>query len=170
MKGDVYSLLVGALLCGAWSTGNAAEPGAFREQRLPSHEAELLKDRLQNADRPRLGIAMSGGGIRSSLFNIGVLKALYDQGVLDDVDIVSSVSGGSYTTYKHLPGGRAVIVDLDPGIIAGDTTAFPEQTIAGVWLNDGPAVYGNTAGNLAFDELDEISASEMLRDLEGLLS
>ena len=126
MKGDVYSLMVGALLCGAWSTGNAAEPGAFREQRLPSHEAELLKDRLQNGDRPRLGIAMSGGGIRSSLFNIGVLKALYDQGVLDDVDIVSSVSGGSYTTY-WLYTNQMAAPDQRFGYRALDDQHFPER-------------------------------------------
>lgn len=66
---------------------------------LSEQESTLLAKRLQGADRPRLSIAMSGGGIRSSLFNIGVLKALYDQGVLDNADVISSVSGGSYTTY-----------------------------------------------------------------------
>lgn len=126
MKGEVYSLLAGALLCGAWTTGNAADAPALRDLRLPAHEAELLRDRLQDADRPRLGLAMSGGGIRSSLFNIGVLKALYDQGVLDDVDIVSSVSGGSYTTYwlytnqMAAPGQRF-------GYRALDDRHFPER-------------------------------------------
>lgn len=77
-------------------------------------------------------------------------------------------AGVSNVTYKPLPGGRAVIVDLDPGIIAGDAMEWPEQTIAGVWLNDGPADDGNTNGNLAFGVLDDITASELLRDLEGL--
>ncbi len=79
-------------------------------------------------------------------------------------------AGVSNVTYKVVPGGRAVIVDLDPGIIAGAAMDAPEQTIAGVWLNDGPADYGNSRGNLAFDLLDEITASELLRDLEMLRS
>jgi predicted DNA-binding WGR domain protein len=77
-------------------------------------------------------------------------------------------AGVSNVTYKLVPGGRAVIVDLDPGIIAGDAMEWPEQTITGVWLNDGPADWGNSKGNLAFGVLDDITASEMLRDLEGL--
>ncbi|MBV1913900.1 MAG: patatin-like phospholipase family protein [Pseudomonadales bacterium] len=47
-----------------------------------------------------LGIAISGGGLRSASFSFGVLKTLYDQGILSDVDIVSTVSGGGYTGYE----------------------------------------------------------------------
>ena len=79
-------------------------------------------------------------------------------------------AGVSNVTYKPVRDGRAVVVDLDPGIIAGDAMEWPEQTITGVWLNDGPADWGNSQGNLAFDVLDDITASEMLRDIEGLLS
>ena len=79
-------------------------------------------------------------------------------------------AGVSNVTYKLVPGGRAVIVDLDPGIIAGDAMEWPEQTITGVWLNEGPADWGNSQGNLPFGALDDITASEMLRDLEGLVS
>ena len=79
-------------------------------------------------------------------------------------------AGVSNVTYKLVPGGRAVIVDLDPGIIAGDAMEWPEQTITGVWLNDGPADWGNSKGNLPFGVLDDITASEMLRDLEALRS
>ncbi|MCX5885057.1 MAG: patatin-like phospholipase family protein [Proteobacteria bacterium] len=45
---------------------------------------------------PQLGLAMSGGGLRSASFNIGVLQGLNDLEILDKVDIMSSVSGGSY--------------------------------------------------------------------------
>ncbi|MGN8278436.1 patatin-like phospholipase family protein [Pseudomonas sp. SMV71] len=46
--------------------------------------------------RPELGLSLSGGGMRSATFSIGVLAGLQKQGLLDQVDIVSSVSGGSY--------------------------------------------------------------------------
>ena len=65
--------------------------------------------------------------------------------------------------------GRLLGIDYGTKRI-GLAVCNPEQTIAGVWLNDGPADWGNTHGNLAFGVLDDITASEMLRDLEGLLS
>src|SRR3984893_2581666 len=44
----------------------------------------------------RVGLALSGGGIRSATFNLGVLKALHELGVLKHVDYLSTVSGGGY--------------------------------------------------------------------------
>lgn len=45
------------------------------------------------------GIALSGGGLRSAAFSIGAMKSLYDLGILDHVDVISSVSGGGYASY-----------------------------------------------------------------------
>ena len=43
-----------------------------------------------------VGLALSGGGIRSSAFCLGVLQALHVTSVLDRVDYLSTVSGGGY--------------------------------------------------------------------------
>jgi hypothetical protein len=43
-----------------------------------------------------VGLALSGGGIRSATFNLGVLQALADLDLLRRLDYVSSVSGGGY--------------------------------------------------------------------------
>jgi len=43
-----------------------------------------------------LGLALSGGGIRSATFNLGVLQALSSRGILKHVDYLSTVSGGGY--------------------------------------------------------------------------
>ena len=51
---------------------------------------------------PELGIAMSGGGIRSAAFNLGVLHALHENGLLRNVDVMSAVSGGSYAMSWYL--------------------------------------------------------------------
>lgn len=45
---------------------------------------------------PRLCVAMSGGGVRSASFNLGVLSALHKNGILGQVDVLSAVSGGAY--------------------------------------------------------------------------
>ncbi len=43
-----------------------------------------------------VGLAFSGGGIRSASFNLGLLQALQEKGVLRHVDFLSTVSGGGY--------------------------------------------------------------------------
>jgi hypothetical protein len=43
-----------------------------------------------------LGLAFSGGGIRSATFNLGVLQALAGCGLLRRVDYLSTVSGGGH--------------------------------------------------------------------------
>lgn len=45
--------------------------------------------------RPRLALALSGGGIRAAVFHLGVLRQLAEQGLLEKVAYVSTVSGGS---------------------------------------------------------------------------
>src|SRR6266545_4815800 len=42
------------------------------------------------------GLALSGGGIRSASFCLGALQALDNAGVLENIDYLSTVSGGGY--------------------------------------------------------------------------
>jgi predicted acylesterase/phospholipase RssA len=42
------------------------------------------------------GLALSGGGIRSASFCLGALQALDKVGVLENIDYLSTVSGGGY--------------------------------------------------------------------------
>ncbi len=44
----------------------------------------------------RVGLAFSGGGIRSATFNLGVLQQLQELDLLRHVDYLSTVSGGGY--------------------------------------------------------------------------
>lgn len=46
--------------------------------------------------RPLTGLALSGGGIRSATFCLGVIKALHQKGKLGDFDYLSTVSGGGF--------------------------------------------------------------------------
>jgi len=43
----------------------------------------------------KLGLALSGGGFRAAAFHLGTLKKLKELNILDDVDVISTVSGGS---------------------------------------------------------------------------
>lgn len=69
-------------------------PAVIREEQQP--------DNLQapaNSPPPPLGpigLALSGGGIRSATFSLGVLQALANAGKLASFDYLSTVSGGGY--------------------------------------------------------------------------
>ena len=65
------------------------------QQPNPDGARALLRSGGDTAD---WGLALSGGGLRAALFGIGVMKALYDAGVLQKVDAISSVSGGGYAS------------------------------------------------------------------------
>jgi hypothetical protein len=57
------------------------------------------RDRLAAKGRERrpVGLAFSGGGIRSAIFNLGLVQGLAKYGFLPWVDYVTSVSGGGLT-------------------------------------------------------------------------
>lgn len=50
----------------------------------------------QDANGPRIGLALSGGGIRSATFCLGLLRGLAKNGLLPRFDYLSTVSGGGY--------------------------------------------------------------------------
>lgn len=47
-------------------------------------------------DNGLVGLALSGGGMRSASFNLGVLQALHGSGAIARVDYLSTVSGGGW--------------------------------------------------------------------------
>jgi len=82
------------------------EPVRRRRARMPKKEeepdcfedAEWSRRASQKAHFPHLyGLALSGGGIRSATFNLGVMEALRNLDILRKIDYLSTVSGGGYT-------------------------------------------------------------------------
>ena len=49
----------------------------------------------------KIGLALSGGGFRASLYHLGLIRFLRDGGILPQVTHITSVSGGSITA-AHL--------------------------------------------------------------------
>ena len=50
----------------------------------------------------KIGLALSGGGYRAAAYHIGTLRALHKLNVLNKVDVISSVSGGSITAAYYV--------------------------------------------------------------------
>lgn len=77
------------------ATGN--DRITFNDIRKEEHR--VIKDGRGETDQPPkalLGLAFSGGGIRSATFNLGVLQALSSTRLLKRFDYLSTVSGGGY--------------------------------------------------------------------------
>ena len=66
-------------------------PAETQEDVEPNRKTEQpeIKDKL-------VGLALSGGGIRSATFSLGVMQRLAKEGCLEYVDYLSTVSGGGY--------------------------------------------------------------------------
>src|SRR5579871_3874600 len=55
-----------------------------------------LFEQIHRQDQPLAALCLSGGGIRSATFALGVIQGLAEKGLLKDFDYLSTVSGGGY--------------------------------------------------------------------------
>jgi hypothetical protein len=86
---------------------------------------------------PLSALCLSGGGIRSATFNLGVLQALARIGLLGKFDYLSSVSGGGYIAswlraWMHRRGVQQVVDELggrDKGPASGTTEPAPVSNL-----------------------------------------
>lgn len=116
----------------------AAELARIREWRINRGVADAAAPTPAppTADSMRLiGLAFSGGGIRSATFNLGVLQALAQLKILRHIDYLSTVSGGGYIggwlnamIYRAANGIDDVESGLDPDQATADS--LPQKAIA----------------------------------------
>lgn len=92
-------------------------------------ESQLIQAKGKSKDT--LGLALSGGGYRSAIFCYGILKGLREIGVLDKVDYLSAVSGGSWIATPF-----AMAEDLDWFFKMDDNSAnFMEEGFESLLVN-----------------------------------
>ena len=70
---------------------------------IHAEERAWIQTRRKTAELPAgdpatdaVGLSLSGGGIRSAIFGLGLLQSLQRYGILKHVDYLSTVSGGGY--------------------------------------------------------------------------
>jgi hypothetical protein len=117
-------------------------------QQVCEEEHARIRDRRKKADikgldeskllKDTVGLALSGGGVRSATFNLGVLQALHRHGILKRVDYLSTVSGGGYIgsclTWFCSRKGRSLANDFPFGTDRKDNLGEPGLIRA--WLRD----------------------------------
>src|SRR5882762_7391416 len=64
--------------------------------RCPKIDGGVPDSQVPTVANGLVGVALSGGGNRSSTFCLGVLQAMNASGVLKNVNYLSTVSGGGY--------------------------------------------------------------------------
>jgi hypothetical protein len=86
-----------------------ADTSAALPEEILGSELEVIKARrrcvyhssdtaqLENPGAGLRGLSLSGGGIRSSTFSLGVIQAMATENLFRDFDYLSTVSGGGYT-------------------------------------------------------------------------
>jgi NTE family protein len=124
---------------------------------------------MEKIRKEKLGLSLSGGGLRASLFHIGVLARLADTGILKKVEVLSCVSGGSiigayyYLYLKSLLETKPdsnITNDDYIGIIKNIEMEFTEA----VHCNIRVRVYSNFLKNLKMVK-EEYSSSDRLAGL-----
>lgn len=83
--------------------------------------------RAEQGRKPKVGLALSGGGSKAAVFAHGVLHGLHDAEVLPHVDVISTTSGGGYAAYWYF--SRRLALGDDYGKAFAD--CFP------AWMFDG---------------------------------
>jgi NTE family protein len=101
------------------------------EQVVPLTAPILAPGVEANSDKLFVVVTFSGGGKRAAAFSYGVLEALRDVKVttpdgevhplLDEVDVISAVSGGAFTAAYYALNGRETFEGFAPRFLNHDT-------------------------------------------------
>lgn len=76
------------------------------------------------AQRTGIALCLSGGGFRATLFHVGSLRRLHELGILEQIDEITSVSGGSITSAFL---ARAIAVNVAS---LGRSLSFEEDVVS----------------------------------------
>lgn len=123
-----WALLQAGLLVGLLGLGGCAQRvwNTRLDAAAPTERYEFRTRLPKNSDELFVVLAFSGGGTRAASFNYGVLEALRDTPVeidgrprrlLDEVDVITSVSGGSYTAAYYGLFGERIFSDFTTGFL-----------------------------------------------------
>jgi len=98
MSADELSLLFKPVRFGIGSQYDDVPRDAINTSEAEEVSKRRKHYKITTADgTDAVGLALSGGGIRSATFSLGVTQVLAELKLLKDVDFLSTVSGGGYT-------------------------------------------------------------------------
>ena len=110
-------LILALLACTACTTRTINQPLDPDQPRTAQYRFENLALNDGNSDEVFVILSLSGGGTRSAAFAYGVVRELQEiqlpdgRSLLDEVDIISAVSGSSFVPATLASWGRAAFFD-----------------------------------------------------------
>ncbi len=118
----------------------------------------------------KIGLALSGGGFRASLYHLGVLARLAELDVLRRVDVLSCVSGGSIVgAYYYLEVRKLLQTETDSAITRDHyiqiVDKMIEKFVAGVKMNIRTRVALNPIKNFRMFWSEEYSRTARAAEL-----
>jgi len=137
-------------------SGGESAPYTEQFSDVERAERDWIRERRAAAggvppDAPAVGLALSGGGIRSAAFNMGVLQTLAHAGLLARIDYLSTVSGGGYIgaclswLRAHVPASQSQRLGAIP-LADGTGTVLDWLRAHGRYLIAGKGLSGWTLG------------------------
>jgi NTE family protein len=128
----------------------------------------LRREQATNDPQTLVLLAFSGGGTRAAAFSYGVLEELrrtpipvpgepgHTHPMLDEVDLIAGVSGGSFTALAYALYGERLFTEFEPGFLKRDVQGelIARALSPSYWGRLGSASYGRS--ELAADYYDEI--------------
>jgi NTE family protein len=104
-------------------SATTGDPRPYPQATVHASEKYLPKPAVE---RDGIGLCLSGGGYRATLFHLGALLRLNELGILDRVKTISSVSGGSI-----MAAGLAAAIVKRAGPLGGLSRAEWEKDVSG---------------------------------------
>jgi hypothetical protein len=105
-------------------------PAGYPDSTEPEERLEAFYAAVHRLKEKRAALCISGGGVRSATFGLGVLQGLARCGLLDKFHYLSTVGGGGYIggwlsawIKNHPEGLRGVVAELK---CRSDSTLAPE--------------------------------------------
>ena len=129
------------------------------------YRPQFTQASTDRSDTLMVTLAFSGGGTRAAAFSYGVLEALRDvtirwegreRRLLDEVDTISSVSGGSFTAAYYGLFGDRIFEDFEEKFLKHDVEGHLKAIFwkPWTWFSIGSPLYGRS--DYAADYYDEI--------------
>ena len=133
----------------------------MQTQELPVEEKQArlraVYDRIHAEQPERSALCLSGGGIRSAIFSLGILQGLARHGLLGGFDYLSTVSGGGF-----VGGWLSAWIRNHPQGVAGVVEALGSRP--NLTLNPEPRTDPASAG---FQQLSYAQRPGSLRSIPG---
>lgn len=150
-------------------------PSSGSDETTTPSSGVRYKKPIWPADGPAVALAFSGGGMRASLAGLGMVRAIADAGLLDNVRYSSSVSGGSWpnallaTRYERIADAGFTRGAVDEHVVLPfvemvSTKSVSTAALRNIWKILGP----RTRTDLLADVFDDwFGGGAKLGDLPG---